>query len=196
MSVDLHPTFAYSYHDPLLEPIPDEIDWGQEVDQIYRDLGDRQQLEQLLQRCQTCPDALVLVRRLAELGDTVAELSARLAALEALGVHLIAVEEPIGTQGIDDLDQTLRRSDLLALLHQLQQQQRQRKLQRGHARNRIQALPPPGKAPYGYRRGKDRYIVDRATAPIVKDFFEHFLLYASLRGSVRYLQKKYNKKIS
>lgn len=193
MSVDRHSTFAYSYHDPLLEPIPNGIDWGQDVDQIYQDLGDRQQLEQLLQRCQTHPDAYVLVRRLAELGDTVVEVSARLAELEALGIHLIAVEEPIATQGVD---QTLRRSDLLALLHQLQQQQRQQQLQRGHARNRIQALPPPGKAPYGYRRGKDRYIVDRTTAPIVKDFFEHFLLYASLRGSVRYLQKKYNKKIS
>ena len=31
---------------------------------------------------------------------------------------------------------------------------------------------------------------------MVKDFFEQFLLYGSLRGSVRYLQKKYNKKIS
>jgi hypothetical protein len=31
---------------------------------------------------------------------------------------------------------------------------------------------------------------------VVKDFFEHFLLYGSLRGAVRYLQKKHNKQIS
>jgi hypothetical protein len=31
---------------------------------------------------------------------------------------------------------------------------------------------------------------------VVKDFFEQFLLYGSLRGAVRYLEKKYSKKIS
>jgi hypothetical protein len=60
----------------------------------------------------------------------------------------------------------------------------------------VRALPPPGQAPYGYRRGKDRYALDRAASGIVKDFFEHFLLYASLRGAVRYIAKKHGKKIS
>jgi hypothetical protein len=70
------------------------------------------------------------------------------------------------------------------------------RLRESHARNRFQALPPPGRAPYGYRRGKDRYIVDRATAGVIKDFFEHFLLYGSLRGAVRHLAQRYGKKIS
>lgn len=70
------------------------------------------------------------------------------------------------------------------------------KLQQGHEQNRINALPPPGKAPYGYRRGKDRYIIDRSTAPVIKDFFEQFLLFGSLRGAVKYLDKRYGKKIS
>jgi hypothetical protein len=65
----------------------------------------------------------------------------------------------------------------------------------GHVRNRLQALPP-GKPLFGYRRGKDRYIVDRSTAPVVKDFCDRFLLYGSPRGTVRYLAKKYGKKIS
>jgi hypothetical protein len=30
-----------------------------------------------------------------------------------------------------------------------------------HARNRLKSLPPPGKASYGYRRGKDKYTIDR-----------------------------------
>jgi hypothetical protein len=85
---------------------------------------------------------------------------------------------------------------LLQLLQHLQYEQRSRRIRQGHARNRVKALPPPGKAPYGYRRGKNRYTVDRSTAPVVKDFFEHFLLYGSLRGSVRYLAKQYGKKIS
>ena len=67
---------------------------------------------------------------------------------------------------------------------------------RGHARNRLKMLPPPGKAPYGYRRGQDRYIIDKSTAPVVKDFFERFILFGSLRGAVRYLEKRYGKKIS
>ncbi|MDJ0508156.1 MAG: recombinase family protein, partial [Crocosphaera sp.] len=60
----------------------------------------------------------------------------------------------------------------------------------------IKSLPPPGKAPYGYRKGKENYIIDRSTAPIVKDFFEQFLLFGSLRGAVNYLGKRYGKKIS
>ncbi|MEY2977985.1 MAG: recombinase family protein [Prochlorotrichaceae cyanobacterium] len=70
------------------------------------------------------------------------------------------------------------------------------KIKEGHARNRLKALPPPGRAPYGYKRGKERYTIDRAAAAIVKDFFEHFLLYGSLRGAVRYISQRYGKKIS
>mgnify|MGYP003339245554 CR=1 FL=1 len=69
-------------------------------------------------------------------------------------------------------------------------------IREGHARNRLKGLPPPGRAPYGYRRGKDRYTIDRAAAAVVKDFFEHFLLYGSLRGAVRHLAQRYGKKIS
>jgi hypothetical protein len=69
-------------------------------------------------------------------------------------------------------------------------------LRQGHARNRLRELPPPGRAPFGYRRNRNRYIIDRHTAPIVKDFFDRFLLYGSLRGAVRYLAAKHHKKIS
>lgn len=183
-------TVAYSYSDPSFESAPDPWVWGRAVNQIYQDLGDRTQLQLLLQNCHQQPIAYVLVRRLEELGDSVQQVSDRLATLEALGIHLIATEENIGSE------QPLRRAELLQLLQSIQERQHSRRLRRGHARNRIQALPPPGKAPYGYRRGKDRYTIDRSTAPIVKDFFDHFLLYGSLRGSVRHLQKKYSKKIS
>lgn len=183
-------TIAYSHTYPLLELPPDAATWGWEVDRVYQDLGDRSQLAQLLQDCQSGAVEYLLIRRLAELGDSLQAVSDRLAELEKLGVNLIAIEEEIGAT------QSLKRSDLLQLLKTVQDTQRKQKIQQGHARNRINALPPPGKAPYGYRRGKDRYAIDRATAPVVKEFFEHFLLYGSLRGSVRYLEKKYSKKIS
>lgn len=189
---------AYSYSDLMFESVPSASVWGREVDRVYQDLADssstlgkRQQLQQLIQDCETEPGSYVLIRRLEELGDTIQEVSNRLSQLEQLDVHLIVTEEAIGSDS-----QPLKRSDLLRLLQAIQKDQQSRKLKRGHAQNRVKALPPPGKAPYGYRRGKDRYTVDRTTAPIVKEFFDHFILYGSLRGSVRHIQRKYNKKIS
>ena len=175
---------AYCYSDPLLEPAPDPAIWGWEIDRVYQDIGQRQQLHQLLEDCQTDPTNYLLVRRLEELGDTVSEVCDRLTYLEGLGVEVVAAESDT------------RRANLLQLFDEIQRNQRSRRIRQGHARNRVEVLPPPGKAPYGYRRGKDRYIVDRATAPIVKEFFDRFILYGSLRGAVRYLGMRYGKKIS
>ncbi|HBL12626.1 MAG TPA: recombinase family protein [Cyanobacteria bacterium UBA11162] len=183
---------AYLYSDPLLESPSKPTIWGWEVDQIYQDLGARQQLQQLVIDCQIQPADYLLIRRLEELGDSVLEVSDRLSQIEALGVTVITTEQPYSSTSTD-INQS---KDLLKLFVEVQQEANRRRLRQGHARNRIKALPPPGKAPYGYRRGKDRYIIDRSTAPVVKDFFEQFLLYGSLRGAVRYLEKKYNKKIS
>jgi len=186
---------AYAYSDPLLEPTPDSSIWGWELDQIYQDLGKRLELRQLINDCRVDPADYLLIRRLEELGDSVQEVSDRLAELEALGVQLIITEQPYASQEQESSSTNLR-ADLLKLLQQIQYQQRSRRIRQGHARNRVNALPPPGKAPYGYRRGKDKYALDRTAAPIVKDFFEQFLLYGSLRGAVRYLAQKYGKKIS
>ncbi|MEB3357304.1 MAG: recombinase family protein [Synechococcales bacterium] len=197
--------FAYAYTDPLLGSPPDAAIWETGVDRIYQDLGDRHQLHQLLQDCremQATPggeQVTVRVRHFAELGDSVQAVGDRLAELADLGITVVAIAHPGQTEDeaggkVGELPS--HQSDWLQLYQGVQQQQRQRLLQRGHAKNRVKALPPPGKAPYGYRRGKDRYALDRSTAPIVKDFFDHFLLYGSLRGSVRYLARKYNKTIS
>ena len=197
---------AYSYTNPLLESSPDQADWGWEVDRVYEDLGKqessghatressghatRTQLQQLFTDCQTERADYLLIRRLEELGDTVEEISDRLNQLEAMGVAIIATEQPYTSENYP------LGANLLNLLHAIQRQQRSRRIREGHARNRLDVAPPPGKVPYGYRRGKGKYTIDRSTSPVVKDFFEHFLLYGSLRGSVRYLAKKYAKKIS
>ena len=177
---------AYSYSEPLLESAPAPGFWGQEVDRTYQDLGGRQQLQQLLKDCQTEPVKYLLIQRLEELGDTVQQICSHLEQLETIGIQLIVTDEK----------QTENRANLLKLLAEIQRSQHSRSIRKAQARNRIKALPPPGKAPYGYRRGKERYTVDKSASPTVKDFFEHFLIYGSLRGSVRYLAKKYNKKIS
>ncbi|HIK54735.1 MAG TPA: recombinase family protein [Synechococcales cyanobacterium M55_K2018_004] len=182
---------AYSYTDPLLESNSVSPVWEQPIAHHYIDRGDRTQLAQLLTDCQADPPDMILVRHLSELGDSPQAVSDRLAQLDSLGIPLLALEDPLGRP-----DSPLTRADLLRLLQALQDTHRSRRLRQGHARNRLKALPPPGKAPYGYRRGKDRYVLDRTAAAIVKDFFEHFLLYGSLRGSVRYLQQKHHKTIS
>lgn len=187
---------AYLYSDPLLEPSPDSMVWGLEVDQVYQDLGGRQQLQQLLDQSQAEPANYLLIRRLEELGDSLKEVSDRLTQLESLGIEIIATEQSYSSSQLTNADSTDIRANLLKLLREVQNYQRSRRIRQGYARNRLKALPPPGKAPYGYRRGKDRYILDRSTAPVVKEFFEQFLLYGSLRAAVRYLEKKYSKKIS
>lgn len=181
---------AYTYTDPLLEATPDPNSWGSEVDRVYEDLGKRSQLQELFTDCQTEPANYLLIRRLEELGDTVEQVSDAVTQLEAMGVTIIATEQAYSSETPN------LRADLFKLLHHIQNQQRSRRIRQGHARNRLDAAPPPGKAPYGYRRGNGKYIIDRSTSPVVKDFFDNFLLYGSLRGAVRYLAKKYAKKIS
>ena len=84
---------VYIYTDPLLDTVPNQNDWGWEVDKIYEDLGKRSQLQQLLTDCQTETVNYLLVRRLEELGDTLVEVSDRLNQLETMGVVVIATQQ-------------------------------------------------------------------------------------------------------
>jgi DNA invertase Pin-like site-specific DNA recombinase len=189
-------TIAYIYCEPLLEPPADPAMWGLEIDRVYIDLGKRDSLRELLADSQSHPPSYLLLRRLDELGDSLTEISDRLTMLESLGVQIIAIDQPYSSSQINNSDPGAIKAELAKLLQEIQRNQVCRRIQAGHARNRLDALPPPGRAPYGYRRGKDRYIIDRSTAPIVKDFCDRFLLFGSLRGAVRYLEKKYGKKIA
>ncbi|NEP16195.1 MAG: recombinase family protein [Leptolyngbya sp. SIO4C1] len=188
---------AYLYSDPLLETTPPPAIWGWEVAQVYQDLATaavetRPQLQQLLLDAQQSPPDYLLVRQLDELGDSLAAVGERLAAIEQLGIIVIATEQDYRTS--DAI--AASRAQLMTLLAEIQRNQRSRRIRQGHARNRMQAQPPPGRAPYGYRRGKDRYLLDRSAAPVVKAFFEQFILYGSLRGAVRHLERRYGKKIA
>ncbi|MEM9163561.1 MAG: recombinase family protein [Cyanobacteria bacterium P01_F01_bin.4] len=208
MSEPVLRTVAYLYSDLRLEPTPKPTIWGWEVDRVYQDLApvsapqsdptcDRPQLLQLIADAQTAPPDYLLVRTLDELGDTLSAVGDRLAAIEALGVTVIATEQDYRSSGgasgaVGETPQT----QLLALLAEVQHNQRSRRIRQGHAQKRIQGRLPPGRATYGYRRGKDRYVIDRSVLPVVKAFFERFIVYGSLRGAVRYLEKRYGKKIA
>ncbi|MFM1842663.1 MAG: hypothetical protein RLZZ490_1400 [Cyanobacteriota bacterium] len=194
---------AYCYCDPLLEKLADPAIWGVEVDRIYTDYGQRQALLQLIDDAQTQPIDYCLVRNLGELADSptghregdFCQIATQLNTLESLGITVIALEQDYTSPpvGADPLKQ---RQQWTKIFSQIQHQRRQQALQQGHARKRLQLLPPPGKAPYGYRRSPTQYVLDKATAPIVKAFFERFILSGSLRGSVRYIEQNYYKKIA
>jgi DNA invertase Pin-like site-specific DNA recombinase len=187
-------TLAYFYYDPILETRPDVFTWGWIFDRVYEDADSRRsQLQALRRDAAQSPPCYLVLRRLEELGDSLKTVAACLSELESLGVCVVALE-----QNYRSAETTASAStpDRLALLADIQQQQRSRKIRQGHAQNRIKGLPPPGKAPYGYRRGRDRYIVDKTVAMVVREFFEYFLLYGSLRGAVKQIEKKYGKKIS
>lgn len=160
------------------------------AEQVYTDLvlptdpDSRPERDRLLADSQINPPDLVLVDDLAMLGNDPDEIHHWVEALAAVGAEVVALKSDSV-----DLDSLLQGIGLAA-------QQRRRRLREGHARSRLQALPPPGKPPYGYRRGQGRYLIDRTTAPVVTAFVNEFLLYGSLRGAVRFIETKYGKRIS
>lgn len=187
---------AYLYSDPVIESPPSEDIWGLEIDRIYQDIGDRSAWQQLIKDCQQEAPNRLLIRRLEELGNNINTISDRLLFIESLGIEVTTIENDYSSIEFNKLSNSQLKNKLAKTLDKVSKNQQNFRLQKGHAFNRLKTLPPPGKAPYGYRRGQDRYIVDKSTAPVVKDFFDRFLLFGSLRGAVRYLEKRYGKKIS
>ncbi len=183
---------AYIYSDPILETSPENISWGWDVEKVYHDLGERSHLQKLLQECENEVTDILLIRQLQELGNNLEAVTQVMTQIQTMGIRLIAIQ-----QDYDSADNTPNlKIELIRLLQEIQYSLRSRRIRQGHASNRLEAAPPPGKTPYGYKKNKSKYIVDKSTSPVVKDFFENFLLYGSLRGAVRYLAKKYGKKIS
>ncbi len=182
---------AYIYVDPFLESAPDASFWAADIEHIYSDFGDRAALGELRQSIQSGLVHTLVIRKISEIGDSCVEISKILSELQKTGVSLQILDQ---NNPLSLADATI--AQVLELFDHVTSDHQQRRLQHGHAKNRLAALPPPGRAPFGYRRGKDRYAIDRAAAGIIKDFFENFLLYGSLRGAVRFVEQKHHKKIS
>jgi DNA invertase Pin-like site-specific DNA recombinase len=189
-------TIAYTYTEPTIEQVPDTAIWGLEVETVYEDIGKREQLNQLIQDCQVITPRYLLLRHLAELGDNLAQVNQVINTIENLGIEIIAIAQDYNTSKFKIIDNPSKKEELRLIWQEIEQKHQKNLFKQAHAQNRLKILPPPGKAPYGYLRGKDSYIINRATAPIIKDFFTRFLLFGSLRDSVNYLREKYQKKIS
>jgi len=191
-------TFAYVCRSPYQPAAPKPEEFAATVDRLYVDYcqitDPRPELQRLLQDCHRDLPAQVIVPQVGDLGSTPTAVLAVLQTLEAQGVSVMAADGSYQTPAPPPAD--LPSETVLQLAATVTQQHRREQLAAGHARNRINLLPPPGRAPYGYRRGRYRYALDKATAPAVKAFFEHFILYGSIRGAARFLDKKYGKKIA
>jgi DNA invertase Pin-like site-specific DNA recombinase len=182
---------AYWYCDPRLSAVlPDWGNWGDHpIDRVYQDrLPDRPQLQQLLQDCEReevgMGGSTLVISSIDDLGDSLAAVQQMLTQCLAIGLTVVSLKPDLPE--LSALGQSI----------DLQTQQRSRRIRQGHAQNRLQSLPPPGRVPYGYVRTPEKYVVDRKTAPQVKALFEQFLLFGSVRGAVRYLAQNYNQKIS
>lgn len=179
-------TLAYWYAHPLAVSDPAPPDWGEPIAAIYQDWeSGRPALAQLLETCQHHPPSAVLLRDWADLGDT---LPAIFGVVQQLGQMGIAVQ----IAGADPAGRPWDAPTAQALARQL----RSRQIRRGHAQQRVQHHPPPGPAPYGYQRQGNQYQIDPVAGPILRAFFEHFLLYGSLRGAVRHLAEGYGKTVA
>ena len=187
---------AYTYTDPLLDKIPDLSIWGWEIDRIYQDVGSRQELNQLIVDIQNETIDYLIIFHLAELGDNLATVMKIIKQIEELNLEIVALNQDYKTSDYKTITDEDTKYQLNQIWLEINEIHHRRKLKQSHAKNRLKILPPPGKAPYGYARGKDSYILNRATAPIIRAFFDRFLLYASIRDAVRFLANKYNKKIT
>ncbi|RZM83056.1 recombinase family protein [Leptolyngbya iicbica LK] len=190
-------TFAYTCLSPY-HPVSSQPPFEVTVDRVYIDYcqvhDPRPELQRLLDDCRQERPERVLIQQLGDLGSSPAAVFARLKTLEEQGIWVAAADGSYATADTPSAELSSER--LLQLAATVEAQHRRQQLAAGHARNRINLLPPPGRAPYGYRRGRYRYALDKATAPAVKAFFEQFILYGSIRGATRFLEKKYGKKIS
>jgi DNA invertase Pin-like site-specific DNA recombinase len=176
------------------------------IDRFYEDfemanVGDnpafRPQLEQLLRDVRAVATELLLVENWAELADSMEALQQVLSDCGAIGLKVCALASGPPTPNSGGAEQ-------IANFNAIQKELRSRSIQQGHARNRLQALPPPGRVPFGYVRwsSTDRrsllqgYEIDPVAAPIVKALFDQFLLFGSVRGAVRYLKQNFGKVLS
>ncbi len=191
--------FAYFYSEPLLKSDLEVSINHFKIERLYHDIGGRNELEKLLKDCEQITPNYLLIRRIEELGNTSESVKSNYQNLTKLGIKIIVLDHH-KFKNIDELGCLENTIEIdindPKLLENISKNKRDVSLEKGQALRRIKALPPPGKAPYGYRRGKESYLIDRSTSPIIKDFFEQFLLFGSLRGAVNYLAKRYGKKIS
>lgn len=187
---------AYTYTEPFIDKIPDSFFWGCEVDRVYQDIGNRKELKNLLKDCQQKNLHYLLIRSLSELGNSLIEVIQIVNKIEEFNIEIITIEENYNSSKFRLIEDSKKRELLINIIQEIWKKIEKQKLKKAQGNNRLKILPPPGKPPFGYMRGKEGYIVNRSNVYIIREFFERFLLYGSLADSVKYIKEKFNKKIA
>jgi len=146
---------TYSYTDSIIDDVPESFIWGLEVDKSYQDIDSRNQLNQLFNDCQNDSPSYVLIRSLHELGDSFAEILRAIALIESLNIEIIAIDQSYNSSKFKVIDKPVYAEKLHHIWQQIEKVIYQRKLQKGHGKTRLKNLPPPGRSPYGYQKGKE-----------------------------------------
>lgn len=157
--------------------------------EIYCDRDERLHYAELRSQSQQGEIDQLLLLELADLGDSVVEIGQRLQEWERANVAVRVVTKT----GIEEASD---RETLLRWVSELPGQLRSRQVAVGHARSRLMKKAPPGRPPFGYKRDRDSYILDRRSAAIVREYFDRFLLYGSLRDAVRHVRRTFGKTMS
>ena len=186
---------GYIYRPAIMPPSKRDRDRlrGAGADEVLVDLSDRQEYLRLVQRVgaadlQSSLQTLLLLT-LADLGDTVPKVEQQLNfwLQHEVTIEVVSEECPLLLQELDAVAPVLTR---------LAQDLKGRHIAEGHAHNRLNRKPPPGPAPFGYRRVHNTYVLEEQQATVVRAFFDRFLLYGSIRGSVKYVQEERGETIS
>ncbi|MEN9218843.1 MAG: recombinase family protein [Gloeomargarita sp. DG_2_bins_126] len=176
------PRLRYDYAHPLLDRERlQQMDW-QSPEPLWLDTTPaRPRLSLLLQQYRQVPGTQVMTPAWDRLGDSLTAIHQVQHTCQQAGITLIVAQ---GNQ----LD--------WAQVNQLRKYLQKRAIQLGHLQAQQQQRPPAGRVPYGYQWGETGYIPDPQTAPGVRAFFEHFLLYGSVQAAVEFLAEHYHKSIT
>ncbi|APB32909.1 Site-specific recombinase, DNA invertase Pin homologs [Gloeomargarita lithophora Alchichica-D10] len=176
------PSLRYDYGHPLLDRERlRQMDW-ESAEPLWLDTTPlRPQLHCLIQQYKNRPGTRVLVPAWDRLGDSLSAIYQSHHALQQAGITLVVAQgNTLDWEQVNHIKKYLQK----------------RYITLGHIIAQGKHRPPPGRVPYGYQWGETGYLPDPKTEPVVRAFFEHFLLYGSVQAAVTLLKENYHKYIT
>ncbi|NJN23345.1 MAG: recombinase family protein [Acaryochloridaceae cyanobacterium RL_2_7] len=170
----------------------------------YQDhLESRPEFQQYLEDCEQQPSNVLVIPGIDDLAFTLDEVQTSLEQLwerqitvlvmtshsldiqATVPLALIPADWP--SQGLPKLGnlpptQRVQPQDWIRLGSILEKRRRKHDAEKGHHAIRLKQAPPTGQAPYGYRRGKNSYLVDRVLLQLSRDSMSIFCCMAALEA--------------
>ena len=128
---------AYIYTNPMIEITPDSFFWGCEIEAIYQDIGERQQLVKLIRDCEKNAPSYLLIRSLSEFGNSLDEVTKTITVIEELGIEIIAIDEDYNSSKFKIINNSKTKEKLLNIWNDIRQKIHQKKLLKSHGNNRL-----------------------------------------------------------